>query len=49
MDIVKGFLKKYVFAKISSEGKLLVIDYKTLAAGAYPTSQHGFVGIPDSE
>ncbi|BFT73106.1 MULTISPECIES: ribonuclease III [Paenibacillus] len=29
IDVVKGFLKKYVFANISSEGKLLVIDYKT--------------------
>ncbi|MDU0201390.1 MULTISPECIES: ribonuclease III [Paenibacillus] len=29
IDVVKSFLKKYVFANISSEGKLLVIDYKT--------------------
>ncbi|MBP1961143.1 ribonuclease III [Paenibacillus aceris] len=29
IDVVKGFLKKHVFANISSEGKLLVIDYKT--------------------
>jgi ribonuclease-3 len=29
IDVVKNFLKKYVFANISSEGKLLVIDYKT--------------------
>ncbi|KRF31970.1 ribonuclease III [Paenibacillus sp. Soil787] len=30
LNIVKGFLEKHVFAKISSEGKLLIIDYKTL-------------------
>lgn len=29
IDVVKSFLKKYVFANISNEGKLLVIDYKT--------------------
>ncbi|UJF35314.1 ribonuclease III [Paenibacillus hexagrammi] len=29
LDSVKAFLKKHVFPKISSEGKLLVIDYKT--------------------
>ncbi|MDD9270253.1 ribonuclease III [Paenibacillus sp. GCM10023248] len=29
IDVVKSFLNKHVFANISSEGKLLVIDYKT--------------------
>ncbi|TXK77477.1 ribonuclease III [Paenibacillus sp. N3.4] len=29
LEVVKGFLETHVFAKISSEGKLLVIDYKT--------------------
>lgn len=29
IDVVKSFLKKHVFANISNEGKLLVIDYKT--------------------
>ncbi|NEW05513.1 ribonuclease III [Paenibacillus sp. SYP-B3998] len=29
LDSVKVFLKRHVFTKISSEGKLLVIDYKT--------------------
>jgi ribonuclease-3 len=29
LETVKAFLNRYVFAKISSEGKLLVIDYKT--------------------
>lgn len=29
IEVVKNFLKKHVFANISSEGKLLVIDYKT--------------------
>jgi ribonuclease-3 len=29
LETVKTFLNRYVFAKISSEGKLLVIDYKT--------------------
>jgi ribonuclease-3 len=29
LETAKNFLKRYVFTQISSEGKLLVIDYKT--------------------
>ncbi|MGG1514679.1 ribonuclease III [Paenibacillus oryzisoli] len=29
LDVVKSFLKTHVFSKLSTEGKLLVIDYKT--------------------